>query len=90
MNYHQPLHRGKRFVDQTQINYNFQKGGYSYHDLGPRFNYLLALNHSEKLFNNRFDSHILHYAGFEYFYKSESLYDRIKEDVELAYKLEYV
>ena len=84
------MHRGKRVVDQAQINYNFQKGGYSYYDLGPRFNYLLALAKSERLFKNRFNNHILHYAGFDQFYLSESLYDRIKEDVELVYKLESV
>ncbi len=25
MNYRKPIHRGKRFIDQTQINYNFHK-----------------------------------------------------------------
>ncbi len=90
VSYKNPIHRGKRFVDQTQINYNFQKNGYSYYDLGPKFNYLLALGKSKRLFKNRFNNHILHYAGFEHFYRDESLYDRIKVDVKLMYRLESV
>jgi hypothetical protein len=81
MNHHRPFHRGKRFVDQTQINYNFQKSGAPSFDLGPKFNYLLALNGSKRQFDARFENHILHYAGFEQFYKSASLLDRIRSDV---------
>ena len=81
VNYHRGFHRGKRFIDQTQINYNFQKSGAAAFDLGTKFNYLLALNHSKRQFDARFENHILHYAGFEYFYKSESLLDRIRRDV---------
>jgi len=81
MNHHRPFHRGKRFIDQTQINYNFQKSGAPSFDLGPKFNYLLALNGSRRQFEARFENHILHYAGFEQFYKSASLLNRIKSDV---------
>lgn len=88
--YNKPLHKGKRFVDQTQINYNFQKAKAPAFDVGPKFNYLLALSGSKEQFARRFDNYILHYAGFEYFYKSRSLHRRIAKDLALIRSGDYL
>ena len=87
--YRQALHPGKRVIDQTQLNYNLQKLGLASFDIGPKFNYLVALSGSRRQFDCRFTNNILHYAGYEYFYKNPSLKDRIDEDLAIAYGKSY-
>lgn len=81
------LHPGKRVVDQTQINYRLQQLKYPAFDIGPRYNYFVALSASARQFDERFHSEILHYAGYEYFYSRPSLEERIREDLATIYEL---
>lgn len=81
------LQAGKRFVDQTLINYNFQMARCASFDFGPKFNYFVALNRSERQMTGRFDGNwFLHYAGFSQFYPELSLFDKIQSDVTAVYR----
>jgi hypothetical protein len=79
------LFPGKHLVDQTQINYDFQRAGAVGFDLGPTFNYFVALSASRRQFEHRFEHQVLHYAGFESFYPNASLEARIREDLAIIY-----
>lgn len=84
--YRKELSPGKRCVDQTQINYDFQRLGIKGQNIGPRFNYLLALSRSPRQMRERFDgNYFLHYAGFATFYPERSLYEKVIEDRRFVY-----
>jgi len=75
------LRRSRLFVDQTMLNFRVQKGRFKTFDMGPRFNHFAGLNRSQRLMVTRFESHIIHYAGFEEFYGRGSLLPQMRKDI---------
>lgn len=88
-NYADGLSKGKRFVDQTQLNYNAMKGGFLRHDLGPKYNHLAALGRCPKQWASRLNAHVIHYAGFVHVYPEVVLHERIAEDIALLRQQTY-
>lgn len=63
--------------DQTIINYIVQKERLSIQDIGYKFNHTCAINFE----TNRFNSHIIHYAGESHKLKTTSKINKIKKDL---------
>lgn len=74
------LNPGKRVIDQTQINYNVQKHGIVTFDIGPSFNYFVALSRSGQQYRDRFQNFILHFAGWDSFYPDIPMIRAIEAD----------
>lgn len=62
-----------RFVDQTIINYRVQSQRHIWYDIGQKFNHFAALGRSRRMWETRFDAHVIHYAGFSEFYPEREL-----------------
>jgi lipopolysaccharide biosynthesis glycosyltransferase len=85
-NYKKGISKGKSFKDQTQLNYNVNKLKIPIFNIGLKFNHIMAIKHLKKMIDTRFRSYIIHYAGYEYWYKDMSLLEIIKKDLEIIKK----
>lgn len=65
--------------DQAFINYVAQKERFKIQDIGYRFNHTCAVNFK----TNRFNSHIIHYAGESHKLKTTNKINKIQQDLKI-------